>query len=77
MISRFGGDLGIRKIIAVSFLRVLTLGPLEERPGVLYRESIDTTHVEDSAVPSLAVDRNGMDDFHRGGASLGCDGVSE
>jgi len=77
MVSGFGSDLGIREIIAISLLRVLSLGPLEERPGVLYRESIDAAHIEDSTIPSLAVDLNGVDDFHGGRTSLGCGRVSE
>jgi len=77
VVSGFGGDLGVEEIIAVGLLRVLSLGPLEERPGVLHRESIYITHGENPTVPSLAVDWNGVDDSHGGGTSLGCGGVSE
>lgn len=61
MKTGFGKDLVVREIFAINLLRAPILGPLEERPRVVYHESVYRTHEEDSAVPGLAVDRNGVD----------------
>jgi len=78
MVSGFSGDLGINKIIAVNFLRVSILGPLEERPGMLYQGSVYAVHEKGSAMPDLAVDWDRLDEFRgRSGSPLGCSRVSE
>ena len=56
----FCKNLTIGEVFAVNLLRVPILGPLEERPGVVYHESVYGAHGENSTVPGLAVNRNGV-----------------
>lgn len=78
MISGHGCDFGVGEIVAVSLLRVPVLSSFKERPGVMYHESVYVVHRENSAVPGLAVDRNGIDQFHvLGGGPLCCSRISE
>jgi len=61
MKTPLGNRFVVCEVITINVLRVPILGPLEERPGVVYRASVYTVRGEGSTIPGPAVDGNGVD----------------